>query len=58
MSTTIPEIHETAELKMGKSLESFKGELQKIRTGRAHPGTADAGLGLGSLSMGSMEAQR
>lgn len=26
--------------------------------GRTHPGTADAGLGLGSLSMGSMEAQR
>ena len=26
---------------MGKSIESFKGELQKIRTGRAHPGILD-----------------
>lgn len=35
------EIYQTAEQKMGKSLESFKGELQKIRTGRAHPGILD-----------------
>jgi ribosome recycling factor len=26
---------------MAKSIESFKGELQKIRTGRAHPGLLD-----------------
>ena len=26
---------------MGKSIEAFKGELQKIRTGRAHPGILD-----------------
>jgi ribosome recycling factor len=38
---TIAEIRKTAETKMGKSIESFKGELQKIRTGRAHPGILD-----------------
>ena len=37
----IPEIKKTAEQKMAKSIESFKGELQKIRTGRAHPGILD-----------------
>ena len=26
---------------MARSIESFKGELQKIRTGRAHPGMLD-----------------
>ena len=41
MTTTIPEIKKTAEQKMGKSVESMKGELQKIRTGRAHPGILD-----------------
>jgi ribosome recycling factor len=41
MTTTIPEILKTAESKMGKSVESLKGELQKIRTGRAHPGLLD-----------------
>ena len=41
MTTTIPEIKKTAEQKMGKSVESLKGELQKIRTGRAHPGILD-----------------
>ena len=34
-------IKKTAETKMGRSIESFKGELQKIRTGRAHPGMLD-----------------
>lgn len=38
---TIAEIKKTAEGKMAKSIESFKGELQKIRTGRAHPGILD-----------------
>jgi ribosome recycling factor len=38
---TIAEIKKTAETKMGKSIEAFKGELQKIRTGRAHPGILD-----------------
>jgi ribosome recycling factor len=41
MTTSIPEIKKTAELKMGKSVEALKGELQKIRTGRAHPGILD-----------------
>jgi ribosome recycling factor len=39
MSTA--EIKQNAEHKMAKSIESFKGELQKIRTGRAHPGILD-----------------
>ena len=38
---TIAEIKKTAESKMARSIEAFKGELQKIRTGRAHPGILD-----------------
>ncbi len=38
---SIPEIKKTAESKMGKSIEAFKNELHKIRTGRAHPGLLD-----------------
>jgi len=38
---TIAEIKKTAETKMGKSIEAFKSELQKVRTGRAHPGLLD-----------------
>ena len=38
---SIAEIKKTAETKMGRSIESYKGELQKIRTGRAHPGILD-----------------
>ncbi|OYU99603.1 MAG: ribosome recycling factor [Burkholderiales bacterium PBB5] len=38
---TIADIKKTAETKMAKSIESFKGDLQKIRTGRAHPGILD-----------------
>jgi ribosome recycling factor len=38
---TLPDIKKTAEQKMAKSIESFKGELHKIRTGRAHPGLLD-----------------
>jgi len=38
---SIADIRKTAEQKMGKSIESFKSELQKIRTGRAHPGLLD-----------------
>ena len=41
MSTTIVDIKKTAETKMAKSIESLKAELQKIRTGRAHPGILD-----------------
>ena len=39
MSTA--DIKKTAETKMGRTIESFKGELQKIRTGRAHTGLLD-----------------
>ena len=39
MSTA--DIKKTAETKMARSVEAFKGELQKIRTGRAHPGMLD-----------------
>jgi ribosome recycling factor len=38
---SIAEIKKTAETKMSRSIESFKGELHKIRTGRAHPGLLD-----------------
>ncbi len=38
---SIAEIKKNAEQKMGRSVEAFKTELQKIRTGRAHPGILD-----------------
>ena len=38
---SIADIKRNAETKMAKSVESFKGELHKIRTGRAHPGILD-----------------
>jgi ribosome recycling factor len=38
---SIVDIKHTAEHKMARSIESFKAELQKIRTGRAHPGLLD-----------------
>ena len=38
---TIADIKKTAEQKMGRSVEAFKGDLQKIRTGRAHTGLID-----------------
>ena len=38
---TIADIKKNAEAKMAKSIEAFKAELQKIRTGRAHPGILD-----------------
>jgi ribosome recycling factor len=38
---TIADIKKGAETKMGKSIEAFKHELHKIRTGRAHPGILD-----------------
>jgi ribosome recycling factor len=38
---SLAEIKKTAESKMTRTLESFKSELQKIRTGRAHPGILD-----------------
>src|SRR5512145_2933785 len=41
MTQTIDEIKKTAETKMGKSIEALKSDLQKVRTGRAHPGILD-----------------
>ncbi len=38
---TIADIKKNAEGRMGKSIEAFKNELHKIRTGRAHPGILD-----------------
>lgn len=38
---SIADIKKSAEQKMLKSIESFKSELAKIRTGRAHPGILD-----------------
>jgi ribosome recycling factor len=38
---SIADIKKTAETKMAKSIEAFKHELTKIRTGRAHPGILD-----------------
>jgi len=38
---SIAEIRTTAEQKMQRSVETFKTELTKIRTGRAHPGILD-----------------
>ena len=35
------EIRKTAEQKMAKSVDALRAELQKIRTGRAHPGLLD-----------------
>lgn len=38
---SIDDIRNNAEAKMAKSVESLKADLQKIRTGRAHPGILD-----------------
>ncbi|MFM8899917.1 MAG: ribosome recycling factor [Burkholderiales bacterium] len=38
---TTADIQKNIEQKMGRSIESLKNELQKIRTGRAHPGILD-----------------
>jgi ribosome recycling factor len=38
---SIVDIKQTADHKMARSIEAFKAELQKIRTGRAHPGLLD-----------------
>ncbi len=37
----IPELKKTTEQKMGKSIEAFKADLAKVRTGRAHTGLLD-----------------
>ena len=38
---SIAEIKKNAEQKMGRTIEALKNDLQKIRTGRAHPGILD-----------------
>ena len=38
---SIADIKKTAEAKMARSIEAYKNELHKIRTGRAHPGILD-----------------
>jgi ribosome recycling factor len=38
---TIADIKKTAETKMAKSIDALKNDMQKIRTGRAHPGILD-----------------
>jgi ribosome recycling factor len=38
---TIADIKKNAEAKMAKSIEALKSDLQKVRTGRAHPGILD-----------------
>lgn len=37
----IPELKKTTENKMQKSIEALKGDLAKVRTGRAHTGLLD-----------------
>ena len=37
----IPELKKSTEQKMGKSIEAFKADLAKVRTGRAHTGLLD-----------------
>jgi ribosome recycling factor len=37
----IPELKKSTEQRMGKSIESFKSDLGKVRTGRAHTGLLD-----------------
>jgi ribosome recycling factor len=38
---SIADVKKTAEQKMARSVDSFKNEIHKIRTGRAHPGILD-----------------
>ncbi|MBX3606314.1 MAG: ribosome recycling factor [Piscinibacter sp.] len=38
---TVADIRKNAEAKMAKTIDAFKNELVKIRTGRAHPGILD-----------------
>ena len=37
----IPQLKKSTEQKMGKSVEAFKHDLSKVRTGRAHTGLLD-----------------
>ena len=37
----LAELRKTTEQKMGKSIEAFRGDLARVRTGRAHTGLLD-----------------
>jgi ribosome recycling factor len=37
----IPELKKSTEQRMGKSIDAFKSDLSKVRTGRAHTGILD-----------------
>jgi ribosome recycling factor len=37
----IADLKKSTEQRMGKSLEAFKADLSKVRTGRAHTGLLD-----------------
>src|SRR3954468_11246293 len=41
MAIQLAELKKTTEQKMDKSLQAFKGDLAKVRTGRAHTGLLD-----------------
>jgi ribosome recycling factor len=41
MTESVDKVKKDAETRMAKSLETLKGDLGKIRTGRAHPGLLD-----------------
>jgi ribosome recycling factor len=38
---TVSDVRKSAEQRMNKSIETLKGDLAKVRTGRAHPGLLD-----------------
>ena len=41
MAMQIPELKKSTDQKMDKSVQAFKGDLSKVRTGRAHTGLLD-----------------
>ena len=41
MAVNIADLKKSTEQKMGKSIDAFKGDLGKVRTGRAHTGLLD-----------------
>ena len=54
---SIADIKKNAEQKMLKSIEAFKNELAKVRTGRAHPGILDQ-VQIDSTRLGALLQQR
>src|SRR3954466_16339011 len=41
VTMVIPDLKKTTDQKMDKSVQAFKGDLAKVRTGRAHTGILD-----------------